>query len=274
MNDHDASSGSDRGRAAAFFDLDKTIIATSSAFAFGRGFLDNGLISRQEALELYLTKTSYMFAGQSSSKMDATRDRMAAMVAGWPVDEVRRIVADTMANVVTPAIYSEARELIEHHREQGHDLVILSASAAILVEPIAQELGFDTIVATDAEIKDGRLTGTITRYLKGEAKAEAMRELVEERGYNLADSYAYSDSATDVPMLSMVGHPVAVNPDRGLKKHAAEHGWDVRSFKNPEPLFPSPGAKEIGIGAGVVATVTALTAFGVWLAQRGRGETA
>lgn len=270
---NDVARGPDSGRVAAFFDLDKTIIATSSAFAFGRGFLDSGMISRSEALELFLTKTSYMLNGQSSNKMDATRDRLADMVAGWPVADVRRVVADTMNTVVTPAIYSEARELIDWHREQGHDVVILSASASLLVEPIAEELGIDRVVATEVEVVDGTLTGEITRYLKGEQKAEAMRELVEKRGYDLAASYAYSDSLTDVPMLSLVGHPVAVNPERGLKKHAAEHGWDTRIFKNPEPLFDPPGAKEIGIGAGVVVTVTALTAFGIWLAQRGRGDT-
>ena len=265
--------GSGSGRVAAFFDLDKTIIATSSAFAFGRGFLDSGMISRSEALELFLTKTSYMLNGQSSSKMDATRDRLAEMVAGWPVADVRRVVAETMNTVVTPAIYSEARELIDWHRELGHDIVILSASASLLVEPIAEELGIDTIVATEVEVRDGKLTGEITRYLKGEEKAEAMRELVEKQGYDLAASYAYSDSLTDVPMLSLVGHPVAVNPERGLKKHAVENSWETRSFKNPEPLFDPPGAKEIGIGAGVVATVTAVAIFGIWWAQRGRGDT-
>ncbi|WP_297850392.1 HAD family phosphatase [uncultured Corynebacterium sp.] len=265
--------GPDSHRVAAFFDLDKTIIATSSAFAFGRGFLDNGMITRGEALELFLTKTSYMFNGQSSSKMDATRDRLADMVAGWPVADVRRVVAETMNTVVTPAIYREARELIDWHREQGHDIVILSASASLLVEPIAKELGINRIVATEVEIEDGKLTGKITRYLKGEEKAKAMRELVEKRNYDLAASYAYSDSLTDVPMLALVGHPVAVNPERGLRKHALEHGWETRSFKNPEPLFDPPGAKEIGIGAGVVVTVTALTGFGIWLAQRGRGGT-
>ena len=144
-----------KDRVAAFFDLDKTIIATSSAFAFGRGFLDSGMITRSKALELFWTKTSYMLNGQSSSKMDATRDRLADMVAGWPVSDVRRVVADTMSTVVTPAIYREARELIDWHRDQGHDIVILSASASLLVEPIAQELGVDTIVATEVEVIDG-----------------------------------------------------------------------------------------------------------------------
>lgn len=252
---------------AAFFDLDKTIIATSSAFAYGREFLSNGLISRQEAWELYLTKASYMLMGQSSEKMDTTRDSLAQMVAGWSVEEIERITTETMRTVVTPAIYAEARELIDWHKAQGHDVTIISASASILVEPIARELGVDRVVATEMEVENGKLTGRITRYLKGPAKAEAVTRFVEDQGYNLAESYAYSDSATDIPMLELVGNPVAVNPDRALKKHAMANGWDIRSFKNPEPLIQMPNAREVGIGAGVIAGVTAIAVAGIYVAR-------
>lgn len=251
----------------AFFDLDKTIIATSSAFAYGKEFMANGLITRQEALDLYLTKAQYMLVGQSSEKMDLTRDTLAQMVAGWPVEEVSRITTDSMHTVVAPAIYSEARELIEQHKAQGHEVVIISASAEILVKPIAEELGIDTVVATGMEVVDGKLTGTITRYLKGDAKAEAAVEFAKTRGYDLAKSFAYSDSATDIPMLEAVGHPVAVNPDRALKKHAIAHGWDIKSFKNPEPLIQMPNAREITIGASVIAGATAIAVAGVFVAR-------
>ena len=109
---------------AAFFDLDKTIIATSSAFAFGKEFLHNGLISRQKAWDLTLTKAQYMLVGQSSEKMDSTRDTLANMVTGWPVQEIQRITTETMRSVVTPAIYAEARELIDAHKAQGHDVIL------------------------------------------------------------------------------------------------------------------------------------------------------
>lgn len=253
---------------AAFFDLDKTIIATSSAFAFGREFLNNGLISRQEAVEIYLTKASYMLLGHSSEQMDATRDYLTQLVTGWSVDDINRITSATMRNVVTPAIYAEARALISDHQRVGRDVIIISASPAILVEPIARELGVERVVATELEVVDGKLTGTITRYLKGDAKAEAVANFAAAHGYDLGSSYAYSDSATDIPMLAAVGHPVAVNPDRALRKHAAEHGWQMRTFKNPEPLIQVPNAREVGIGAGVLAGVTALCAAGVWVAQR------
>lgn len=253
--------------AAAFFDLDKTIIATSSAFAFGKEFLNNGLISRQEAFDLYWTKASYMLVGQSSEKMDTTRDALSQMISGWSVDEVRRITSETMRTVVTPAIYSEARELIDYHKAQGHDVIIISASAALLVEPIAKELGVDTVVATELEEVDGKLTGAVTSYLKGDAKADAVRTFAAEHGYDLTRSFAYSDSATDVPMLELVGTPVAVNPDRALRKHALSQGWEIRTFKNPEPLIQMPNAREVGIGAGVVAGVTVLAVMGTLVAK-------
>ena len=252
---------------AAFFDLDKTIIATSSVFAFGKEFLNNGMITRQEALDLYLTKAAYMLIGQSSEKMDTTRDNLANMITGWSVEDVTAVTTETMHNVITPAIYSEARELIEAHRALGHDVIIISASANILVAPIAKELGIDMIVASEVEVVDGTLTGRITRYLKGDAKAEAIREFVAEHGYDLERSYAYSDSATDIPMLELVGNPVAVNPDRALRKHAQAEGWDVQTFKNPEPLIQMPNAKEVGIGASVIAGVTALAVAGTLLAK-------
>lgn len=257
---------------AAFFDLDKTIIATSSAFAYGREFLSNGLISRQEAFEIYRTKAAYMLVGQSSEKMDTTRDTLARMIEGWDVEDVERITADAMRTVVTPAIYAEARELIDWHHKQGHEVTIISASARILVEPIARELGIDNVVATELEVENGALTGRVTRYLKGDAKADAVRECVAEAGYDLEASYAYSDSATDIPMLELVGHPVAVNPDRALKKHAAANDWQVRSFKNPEPLVQVPNAREVTIGAGVLAGVTAVAAVGVAIARSMRDK--
>lgn len=257
-------------RTAAFFDLDKTIIATSSAFAYGREFMHNGLISHAEAVQMSLAKASYVMIGQSSEQMDVTRDHLAALVSGWEVDEVLRIADEALHHVVTPAIYSEARELIRFHRSAGHDIVIVSASASQLVRPIAQELGIDDIIATELEIVDGHFTGEILTYLKGTAKSEAMMQLAAERGYDMESSYAYSDSATDIPMLEAVGNPVAVNPDRAMKKAALEKGWEIRTFKDPVPLFQLPGAKEIGIGAGVLAGLVAVAAGGIWAAGRGR----
>lgn len=260
----------DTPRVAAFFDLDKTIIATSSAFAFGREFMHNGLITTSEALQMSLAKATYMIAGQSSEQMDSTRDQLAALVAGWSVEQVRTIASETMHNVVTPAIYAEARELIAFHRNAGHDVIIISASASHLVDLIAEELGIDRVVATELEVKDGRFTGEILFYCKGAAKAQAITDLAAENNYDLSVSYAYSDSATDIPMLQAVGKPIAVNPDRAMKKAALENGWEIRTFRDPVPLFQMPSPREISIGASIVAVISAAAAGGIWWAQRGR----
>lgn len=257
---------------AAFFDLDKTIIATSSAFAFGKEFLHNGLISPATALQMSLTKASFMRSGHSDEQLNNTRDQLTSMVAGWNVDRVRTIAKDTLHSVLTPAIYAEARELIDAHRNAGHEVIIISASATVLVELIAEELGIDTVIATELEEEDGHFTGEVLFFCKGDAKAEALEELSKEYNIDLDASYSYSDSITDLPMLARVGNPVAVNPDRHLKKHALEESWEIRTFKDPEPLFVMPGAKEIGIGASVVAALA--VAAGIWIAQHPNSNSA
>jgi len=257
----------DQARTAAFFDLDKTIIATSSAYAFGREFLYNGLISPAEALQLSLAKASYMFSGLSSEGMDTTRDQLTAMVTGWSVDEVRSIARETMHHVVTPSIYAEARELIRAHRAAGHHVVIVSASAAVLVDIIAEELGVEHVIATELAEEDGCFTGEVLFYCKGQNKAAALERTAAAEDIDLRASYAYSDSATDIPMLEKVSHPVAVNPDRQLKRHALAHEWEIRSLKDPVLLLPAPTAKEIGISASILAGTAAVIGAGLWLAQ-------
>lgn len=248
---------------AAFFDLDKTIIATSSAYVYGKEFLNSGLISATTALHMSIAKASYMFAGHSSGQMDASRDQLSNMVIGWDVNQVRTIADETLHSVVAPTIYAEARDLIDQHRAAGHDVVIISASATVLVEPIAAELGVSTVIATKLTEEDGKFTGDISFYCKGNAKAEAIRNLAAQNGYDLAASYAYSDSATDLPMLETVGHPIAVNPDRALRKIAVEREWEIRTFRNPMPLVPRPSGKELSIGGGVLAGLAAVGA-GIW----------
>ncbi|MGP6175532.1 HAD family hydrolase [Corynebacterium sp. A21] len=258
-------------RVAAFFDLDKTVIATSSAHAFGKEFMHNGLISPSEAFELSMIKATYMFSGQSSSQMDSSRDQLAAMVTGWDVEQVKEIAAEALHHVVTPTIYAEARELIEKHRAAGHDVIIISASATMLVELIAAELGVEQVVATEMETAGGKFTGEISFYCKGPAKSAAMRRLAEENHYDLEASYAYSDSATDIPMLEVVGNPTAVNPDRQMKKKALKNGWDILSFRNPVPLFQPPSALELTIGSSVVAAAAATLGGLLWAMRTRRG---
>src|SRR4051794_18274267 len=177
--------------------------------------------------------------------MERLRAQLTAMVIGWDAATVHEIVSETLHEIVDPLVFAEAADLIEEHRAAGREIVIVSSSGSEVVEPIGAMLGVDRVVATRMVVADGHYTGEIDFYAYGENKAEAMRRLAAEGGYDLADCYAYSDSATDLPMLSAVGHPTAVNPDRALRKAALEHGWPVLQFTRPVTVrsrFPIPSA--------------------------------
>ncbi|WP_110207426.1 HAD family hydrolase [Nocardioides daejeonensis] len=223
-------------RTAAFFDLDKTIIAKSSALAFSRPFQAGGLISRRAVLRSAYAQFVYLVGGADHDQMEKMRQFMSQLTAGWDVATVREIVAETLHHIVDPIVYDEAVQLIEEHHLAGRDVIIVSTSGSEVVEPIGAMLGADHVVATRLRIEDGRYTGDIDYYAYAEAKADAVRELAEERGYDLARCYAYSDSVTDVPMLEAVGHPHAVNPDKELRKVAAASGWPVLVFNRPVNL--------------------------------------
>ena len=225
----------DRGmsRSAAFFDLDKTILAKSSSLAFARPFYKGGLLGRSDVLKSAYAQFTDLSSGADHDQMEAMRHYMSELVKGWDVETVRRIVAETLDEIVDPAVYEEAVDLIEEHHDAGRDVIIISSSGTEVVEPIGERLGVDRAIGTQVEIVDGRYTGEILFYAYGEGKAEAMRALAEENGYDLAECYAYSDSMTDLPMLEVVGHPYAVNPDAPLRAVAVERGWPIVDFARP-----------------------------------------
>lgn len=252
---------------AAFFDLDKTIIAKSSTLAFSKPFQAGGLISRRAVLRSAYAQFVYLVGGADHDQMEKMRQFMSQLCAGWDVATVREIVADTLHNIVDPLVYDEAVSLIEEHHLAGRDVVVVSASGAEVVEPIAEMLGADRVIATRMEIEEGRYTGGIEYYAYAEEKARAIEELAAAEGYDLATSYGYSDSVTDVPMLEAVGHAHAVNPDKELRRIAAERGWPVLVFTKPVTLrsrVPLPPAKPT-LAALAVGGVVA--AGGVWWAN-------
>jgi HAD superfamily hydrolase (TIGR01490 family) len=256
----------------AFFDLDKTVIARSSTFAFSRPLYQGGLINRRAVLRSAYAHVVFLLAGADHDQMERMRDYLSSMVAGWEVQQVREIVAETLVDLIEPAVYREAVALIDEHHAAGRDVVIVSASGAELVEPIAGMLGADDVIATRMVVEDGRYTGEVAFYAYGEHKAAAMREMAAARGYRLEDSFAYSDSATDIPMLAAVGHPVAVNPDRALRREAATRGWPILDFTHPAPLrrrLPArqaPPAAVIAVAVGAAGVSVALA----WSAMRSR----
>jgi HAD superfamily hydrolase (TIGR01490 family) len=250
-------------RSAAFFDLDKTVIAKSSALAFGRPFYRDGLITRRDMVKAAYAQLMFRLGGADEQQMARIRDYVAQLCRGWRVEQVSQIVNETLDQLINPYIYAEAAALIDEHRAAGRDVIVVSTSGEEMVRPIAEQLGVTDVIATRMVVRDGRYTGEVAYYAAGATKAEAARHLAKERDYDLADSYAYSDSISDVPMLEAVGHPTAVNPDRGLRRIAVERGWQVLEFRHPVPLARRlrgrPGipvaAAALGVGVGLAIGV-------------------
>lgn len=245
-------------RPAAFFDLDKTIIAKSSALAFSRPFYAKGLLNRRTVLRSGIAQFIFALNGADHDRLSLIRDEISRMVTGWDVDTVNDTIEETLHEIIDPMIHAEAVELIAMHREQGLPIVIVSASGEVMVEPIGRRLGVDHVIATQMSVIDNKFSGEITFYAYGDNKAEAMRELAEREGYDLAESYAYSDSMTDVPMLELVGHPYVVNPDKPLRKLAEERDWPILEFKRPIALSSQtsykPTLSQVAVGGALLGT--------------------
>ena len=254
--------------AAAFFDLDKTVIAKSSTLAFGKPFYKGGLVNRRAVLKSSFAQFVYLLQGADEDSMDKMRDYLKALCAGWSVQQVHEIVAETLHELIDPLVYAEAVELFDEHRAAGREVVLVSSSGEEVVGPIGEMLGVDRVIATRMVVEDGRYTGDIAFYAYGEGKEVAIRELADTCGWDLADCYAYSDSVTDVPMLTAVGHPVAVNPDKALRKYATAQEWPILVFAKPvraSRRVPTPAGSPVAYaGVGAAAAVLALA----WLLSR------
>lgn len=239
------------GRVAAFFDLDKTVIATSAAAAFARPLHAGGLLSRKAALRSAGAQIAFLLGSATEARTERVRAQLSAMATGWDVARVSTIVAASLDDAVGGVLYAEAVDLVARHHAAGHDVVVVSASSEELVRPIAGLIGADEVIASRMAVADGRYTGEIAFYAYGPAKAEAMRELAARRGYDLDASSAYTDSATDVPMLEAVGNGFVVNPDRVLRRRAEQEGWTVLTFRRRTRLRPArePGRAGPPVGA-------------------------
>jgi HAD superfamily hydrolase (TIGR01490 family) len=262
-------------RTAAFFDLDKTVIAKSSALAFSRSFYQGGLINRRAVLKSAYAQFVYLVGGADHDQMERMRQYLSSLSTGWSVDQVKEIVAETLHGLIDPLVYDEAVTLIEEHHTAGRDVVIVSSSGSEIVEPIGEMLGVDRVIATQMVSEDGRYTGEIEFYAYSENKAKAIQELAVAEGYDLTRCYAYSDSATDLPMLEAVGHPYAVNPDRALRKEAAARGWPVLVFSKPVSLrqrVPSLSMPSKPVLAATAIGASAAAAGIVWYTSRRRGN--
>lgn len=257
---------------AAFFDLDKTVIAGSCTLAYSRPLYRLGLIDFRTALRAALARCVYGVSGAGHSRMEKMRAELARMVHGWDAGAIRDVVVDGLDSIVRPIIYGEALALIERHRAAGQDIVLVSSSGQDVVEPIGELLGVDHVISTRMILENGRYTGEIAFYAYADNKVTAIKELADRHRYDLSTSYAYSDSVTDLPLLRSVGHPHVVNPDRRLRKAALAHGWPILRFARPAGR--QRGALDDiwqATRPGTVLAVAALAAGLLWAAKRRNG---
>jgi phosphoserine phosphatase len=221
-------------RTAAFFDLDKTIIAKSSTLAFSKPFFAQGLINRRAVLKSSYAQFLFLLSGADHDQMDRMRIHLTNMCTGWDVEQIKTIVNETLHDIVTPLVFAEAADLIASHKLCGRDVVVVSASGEELVAPIA-------------------------------------RELAARESYPLEHCYAYSDSITDMPMLEVVGHPSVVNPDRALRREASARDWPVLEFSRPVSLrdrISAPSGAAVATTAAVGISALAAGALTYSLLRR------
>jgi HAD superfamily hydrolase (TIGR01490 family) len=245
--------------AAAFFDLDKTLIEGSSAIDFARASYKRGLMSRRQlALDLW-ANMKFRLDGSTDQSTDALRARVLDAIAGTRVVDLQRLAPDVFATLL-PRVYPEMLDEAWAHQDAGRPIYILTAASQEMAESLAGVFGFDGGIGTRSEIKDGVYTGNPAGPLVyREGKASEMRRIAAERDIDLSESYAYSDSESDLPMLRAVGHAVVVNPDAELVRVAREEGWRVMRFDKL--------GRRIKIAAGVAALGAAGTSVG-WASSR------
>jgi HAD superfamily hydrolase (TIGR01490 family) len=250
---------------AAFFDLDKTVISRSSMMAFAKPFCREGLVTRRTLARGACIQLLYVHRGAGASRLARIQRSVLKVTAGWPQAQVRSIVAEHLADSIDPITYTDASRLIDMHRAAGRRVYLVSAAPEEVVEPIGRHLGVDASIASQATIDEqGCYTGSIGQYAYGATKADLIAAIAARDDIDLAGSWSYSDSVTDAPMLEIVGHPVAVNPDRALRRLAQRNGWEIAAFRErgrPVVLTSDPTGRAWRRGWAVVASTAAVVAM-------------
>jgi HAD superfamily hydrolase (TIGR01490 family) len=222
-------------RGAAFFDLDRTLMAGSSAFQFGRAAYQAGIVSRRRLAADAWENLRFRLRGSTDSGTDALRARIGELLTGVRVRDLQRLAPGVLAGVL-PRLYPQMLEIAYGHQDAGRPVIICTAASQEMADLLAIVLTFDGAVGSVSEIVDGRYTGRPGGpFTYRDGKAEAIRDLAVRESIDLAASWAYSDSESDLPMLRAVGHPVAVNPDAELARVAREEGWEVLRFERIGP---------------------------------------
>jgi HAD superfamily hydrolase (TIGR01490 family) len=245
-------------RAAAFFDLDKTLMAGSSGMHFGRAAYRTGMVSRKQLLAWAADHLRYRLRGTTDERAQALLAEVKDLLAGVPEREIARMVPDLLAGIL-PRIYPQMLDEVHAHQEAKRATFIVSAAGNELVVLLAQVLGMDGGIGTAYEVDgNGVLTGRLDGpFMYGDGKVEATRRFAADHDIYLEASWAYSDSVSDLPMLRAVGIPVAVNPDPELARIAEQEGWRVMRFEKLGRRLTIAGATLTAAAVGGMGTALA-----------------
>jgi HAD superfamily hydrolase (TIGR01490 family) len=220
---------------AAFFDVDNTILRGSSSFLFGKAAFKRKFFSRRDFWNFAWHQARFIARGESAKTMNEIKDRALGLIANHHAKELTDLTDEVYDDYISPKLWPETVRLAQEHIAAGREVWLITATPLEIAEAIAHRLGLTGGLGTVVEQKDGILTGKLVgKPLHGKAKYKAMKHLAKERNISLKRSYAYSDSHNDLPMLTHVGHPVCVNPDKILKTHAQAAGWKILDFKKRE----------------------------------------
>ncbi|MFE5872840.1 HAD family hydrolase [Streptomyces roseifaciens] len=247
--------------AAAFFDLDNTVMQGASLFHFGRGLYKRRFFQKRELARFAWQQVWFRLAGEDAEHMQDARDSALSIVKGHRVSELMTIGEEIYDEYMAERIWPGTRALAQAHLDAGQKVWLVTAAPVEAATIIARRLGLTGALGTVAESIGGVYTGKLVgEPLHGPAKAEAVRALAAAEGLDLSRCAAYSDSANDIPMLSLVGHPYAVNPDGRLRKHARERGWRLRDYRTGRKAAKVgiPAAAGVGALAGGAAAAVAL----------------
>ena len=220
---------------AAFFDLDNTLLRGASSFLFAKAAFERNFVNRRELWRFAWQQFKFITRGESAKMLAHIEDRAMSMVVGQSAKALEALVGITWKEYVQEKMWPETVRIAQEHVKAGREVWIITAAPVQMGSYIAKELGLTGALGTILEVKNGLLTGEFEgRPLHGEEKAVAIKKLAKERGISLKRSYAYSDSHNDLYMLTRVGHPVAVNPDKTLERYAKAAHWKILDFKKRE----------------------------------------
>jgi HAD superfamily hydrolase (TIGR01490 family) len=242
------------GKVAAFFDLDKTLMAGSSGMVFARVANRRGFVPRKQLAKWGLDHLRYRLRGSSDEQTNAVLDVAKRVFAEIPERDVERMAPVVLAGIL-PRIYPQMLDEVHRHQDEGRATFIVSAAGNDLVKALAAVLGMEGGIGTRWSVGlDGKYTGEMDGpfvYAKG--KVEAMRRFAEKHDIDLGESWAYSDSVSDLPMLRAVGHAVVVNPDGPLLEIARQEGWQVMRFEKLGRKLAIAGATALAAAVGGLA---------------------